>query len=369
MAPAIAGGFGATIFMLIKLVVHMRKNPVPWAVYTSPFWFLIAGTICTLSIVYKGSPNLKLNKKPGWYVASVTMGTGVGVALLAALFFVPYVHAKIIKKDHSVKWWMFIMGPALLKRPAVAPGDEAKVPNYAVIQHDEPESAPSSVSDFDPKSAEANDLAITSPSEIDEKGLASSEARQQTYKELVAAGEERVRERLCKTRGPLGWAMRTLRDNPMGAGSLYELHNIKIAARRLPAMIVCGALYGLHYDIHAAQTGIEGTPEGARMARVYSHAEKYPNEVEHTYSFVQVLTACTASFAHGANDIGNSVGPWAVIYSAWHTGEASKAKAPVPIWQLAVLSLTISLGFCTYGYNIMKGKHYPFHTDTPANTS
>lgn len=92
------------------------------------------------------------------------------------------------------------------------------------------------------------------------------------------------------------------------------------------------------------------------MERVYAHAEKYPNEVEHTYSFIQVLTACTASFAHGANDIGNSVGPWAVIYSAWHSGSAAKAKAPVPVWQLAVLSATISLGLITYGYNIMKGE-------------
>src|SRR3978361_1571189 len=137
MAPVISAGFAASIFMLIKVVVHMRRNPVPWAVYTSPFFFLIAGTICTLSIVYKGSPNLGLNKKPAWYVAAVTMGTGGGVALLAALFFVPYVHAKIIKKDHSVKWWMFIYGPALLKRPAVSPGDEAKVPNYAVVQEED----------------------------------------------------------------------------------------------------------------------------------------------------------------------------------------------------------------------------------------
>ena len=89
MAPAISAGFGATIFMLIKLVVHLRKNPVPWAVYTSPFWFLVAGTICTLSVVYKGSPKLGLNKKPPAYVASVVMGCGVGLAVLAALFFVP----------------------------------------------------------------------------------------------------------------------------------------------------------------------------------------------------------------------------------------------------------------------------------------
>ena len=103
MAPLIAAGFGATIFMLIKGVVHMRKNPVPWAVYTSPFFFLIAGTICTLSIVYKGSPKLGLKSKPGWYIASVTMGTGAGVAVLAATFFVPYVYSKVIKKDPSVR--------------------------------------------------------------------------------------------------------------------------------------------------------------------------------------------------------------------------------------------------------------------------
>ena len=72
-------------------------------------------------------------------------------------------------------------------------------------------------------------------------------------------------------------------------------------------------------------------------------------------SHLQIITACTASFAHGANDIGNSVGPWAVIYGAWSTGSAAQSKAQVPVWQLAVLSLAISFGLVTYGYNIMKG--------------
>ena len=162
----------------------------------------------------------------------------------------------------------------------------------------------------------------------------------------------------------MDWGMRTLRDNPMGAGVIYELHNMAILAKRIPAMIVVSLLYGIHYDIHAAQTGIAGTPEGKRMEKVYAHAEKYSNEVEHTYSFIQILTACTASFAHGANDIGNSVGPWAVIYGAWQTGDAAKSKAPVPIWQLAVLALTISAGLATYGYNIMKvmGNKITYHS-------
>ena len=99
------------------------------------------------------------------------------------------------------------------------------------------------------------------------------------------------------------------------------------------------------------------------MRRVCDAAEKYPDEVEHTYSFVQIITACTASFAHGANDIGNSVGPWAVIYSAWKTGNAAESKAAVPIWQLAVLAATISVGLITYGYNIMKGMSHSLPLD------
>lgn len=353
MAPAIAAGFGASIFMLIKLVVHVRKNPIPWAVWTSPFFFLIAGTICTLSIVYKGSPNLGLNKKPAWYVAAVTMGTGGGVAILAALFFVPFVHARIIKRDASVKWWMFIQGPLLFRRPVPANNEQAVVPNYAVVQHDEPEHT------SDSQSSEA-DVPISKQVVENEKAFDQVEqeisGKTLTYKELNELSEKRLNEKLMKGKGPLAWALRTLRDNPLGAGQIYEFHNMKIVLKRIPAYIVCGALYGLHYDIHAAQTGTAGTPEGARMKRVYAHAEKYSNEVEHSYSFVQVLTACTASFAHGANDIGNSVGPWAVIYGAWSTGNAAAAKAPVPVWQLAVLALTISLGLVTYGYNIMKGK-------------
>lgn len=363
MAPAIAAGFGASTFMLIKVIVHMRKDPARWAVFTAPFFFLIAGTICTLSIVYKGSPKLGLNKKPSWYVASVTMGTGGGICILSALFFVPYIYCRVINKDHTLKWYDFLQGPLLFKRPAPADG-RVIVPNYAVVQEDDlPEintRAPS-LSDSENLKKGAGDEILPADSE---KAVVQAEAKQLTYKELVAQGEERFHAKLRMKRGPLGWAMRTLHDNPMGAGEIYETKNMIILAKRIPAMIVVGALYGLHYDIHAAQSGIHGTPEGARMERVYDHAHKYPNEVEFAYSFIQILTACTASFAHGANDIGNSVGPWAVIYGAWKTGNAAQSKAPVPVWQLAVLSLTISVGLITYGYNIMKvmGNKITYHS-------
>ncbi|ORX34313.1 phosphate permease [Kockovaella imperatae] len=367
MAPTIAAGFGALIFLTIKFVVHVRARPVQWAVWTSPFWFLLAASLCTLSIVYKGSPSLGLLKKPGWWKAAVILGTGGGVAFLSAIFFLPYLHAKIIKKDASLKWYHVIMGPLLWSRQPPEGYDDAHVPDYAVEQHD-PDMDKPEPSDQSPNTP------ATFIGQEDEKDLSGvprlpksvlpmpSEVK--TYEELMAEGQERFHAKLRKGRGPLGWAMRTLHENPYGPGAIYEWQNIKVLLKRVPAMVVCGLLYGSHYDIHAAQTGVAGTPEGDRMQRVYSYATKYPNEVEHTYSFIQVITACTASFAHGANDIGNSVGPWAVIFEAWSTGNAAAAKAPVRVWQLAVLSGMISIGLITYGYNIMKvmGNKITYHS-------
>lgn len=136
----------------------------------------------------------------------------------------------------------------------------------------------------------------------------------------------------------------------MGAGSIYEWHNVKAVCARLPAFVVIAALYGVHYDIHRAQVGVLGTPEGNRMDRVYGHvssnadsdrtclsshtntsqAIKYKNEVEYLYSFIQIITACTASFAHGANDVGNAVGVCILFLDLISSSDGDCAVYPVP---------------------------------------
>jgi sodium-dependent phosphate transporter len=362
MAPAIAGCFAAIIFSLVKWVVHVRKNPVPWAVWTSPFFFLIAGTICTLSIVYKGSPRLGLTEKPAWYIAAVTLGVGFGLFVLSAIFFVPFVHAVVIKKDYTLRWWDAVQGPLLFKRPSPPDAENARVPNYAVLQHgaeDDDVSVSQESEDPSPKKISDDEItpAAAPSSEVNEKQhLNLSESTQEDYQKMLKKAEDKHHANLRKGKGPLGWAMRTLHANPIGAGSIHETHNLIAVVKRIPAQIVVALLYGAHYDIHTAQMGIEATPEGRRMARVYEHAPKYANEVEYLYSFVQIITACTASFAHGANDVGNAVGVWAGMYAAWHSGKPAEKKAEVPLWQIGIVAATICIGFITYGYNIMKGK-------------
>ncbi|KKY15773.1 putative sodium phosphate [Phaeomoniella chlamydospora] len=310
MAPVISAGFATIIIMLVKLVVHVRKNRVKWAVWSSPF-FLIAGTICSLYIVYKGSPNPGLADKPAWYIASVTLGVGGSLFILSGIFFVPFVHAKVVKRGHSLKTWMVIYGPLLLKRPALSDTEQAKVPSYAVVQDAEDDgsliSSPSSINGKD--SVEGK--------EANEKGLIVADAKQATYKELLAEGERKFHSRLYKK---------------------YLRITQRKDLKRIPAMVVVGALYGVNYDI-----------------MLFRLALRAPPAVNGRSVYMLTLRTCTASFAHGANDIGNSVGPWAVIYSAWNTGDAAFSKAEVPVWQLTFLSATIAFGLITYAYNIMKG--------------
>jgi sodium-dependent phosphate transporter len=114
------------------------------------------------------------------------------------------------------------MGPALFKRPVVEVADEAHVPNYAVIQEDE--DSEKSVDGDSEKAVTAGDI---TPVDHDEKERTIAEVShvQKTTKELMAEGEARLNAKLCKKRGPMGWAMRTLRDNPMGMFSPCSNHH------------------------------------------------------------------------------------------------------------------------------------------------
>ena len=83
------------------------------------------------------------------------------------------------------------------------------------------------------------------------------------------------------------------------------------------------------------------------------HAEYYDPRIEYIFRYLQIFTAICTSFAHGANDVSNAVGPLAAIYSIYRTGTVS-SKIEVEEWILALGGAGIIVGLATYGVNIMK---------------
>lgn len=81
-------------------------------------------------------------------------------------------------------------------------------------------------------------------------------------------------------------------------------------------------------------------------------AETFAPETEQLFAFLQILTACFGSFAHGANDVANAIGPFAVIISVYQTGSIDQ-ESPIPWWVLAGGGAGIVLGLATWGYKVM----------------
>lgn len=66
-----------------------------------------------------------------------------------------------------------------------------------------------------------------------------------------------------------------------------------------------------------------------------------------------ILSAALLSFAHGANDVSNAIGPLSAIVAALD-GVITTEKSPAAFWELAIGALGISVGLSLYGPRLIR---------------
>jgi PiT family inorganic phosphate transporter len=85
-------------------------------------------------------------------------------------------------------------------------------------------------------------------------------------------------------------------------------------------------------------------------------ADKLENSkisVNSLFTLPLIFSAALLSFAHGANDVANAVGPLAAINDAvLHSGIT--AKASIPLWVMGVGALGIAIGLALYGPKLIR---------------
>lgn len=303
--------------------------------------------LLALLIVWKGgSAKIKLED---WESALVALGTGIGVAIIIAVFFIPFLYRLILKDDWEMKGWEVIKGPLLLKRPDPSPRPEG-VPGirdfyegHLTAEQLEAKRA----AELNATHVDSNDVEKGASTSVNTKGNDSDNEITPVPSIHVQSNAKHGRQlsKPKKTPPPGAWYTPAV-----------AWYWIKYAALR-----------GVEQDVVDQQKHKDFL--SGDIEKVHATGEHFDNRAEYTYSFLQIMTASTTSFAHGANDVSNAIGPYTTIYFIWSTAKISN-KVPVPLWILAFGGLGIVVGLWTYGYNIMR--YDPFdisHSGSISNIS
>ncbi|KAK5699174.1 Na+/Pi symporter [Elasticomyces elasticus] len=322
IAPGVAAIFGAIVFTISKYTILKRKNPLKNGLIMMPIFFAFTAGVLVMVIVWKGAPSLDLER-----ILGCIFGVAGAVAVIVITFLIPYLYRKLILDDWQLKLWHLPLGPLLLHRgpvPERPVGEQVEACQDYYRGHKtaaqlQTEGVSREVLDDMENNKEARIAAMS------RDDSSSDDISRETP---AAKGADTDAE-------ALPW-YKDLKNRTAGGA-------FKLAKNAF--------FHGVNVDVVAEQN--KKSILAGDLEKMHAHAQHFDNKAEHLFSYLQVMTAATASFAHGANDVSNAIGPLATIFLVWNTNTVS-SKAPVPIWVLCFGGAAIVIGLWTYGYNMMR---------------
>lgn len=282
IAPVLSGIFAAIIFSITKYAVLLRKDPVRNGLFAVPIYFTVAACLLAMLLIWKGGSyevNLTDQEIPG-----VIVGTGIGFGVLIALTLVPWLYRLIVLQDWQLRWWHIFQGPFLLRRGPVPPP---------------PSSYRGPVKDFYAGRATREELdarrASGDPDSDDIEAATPGSPAQDLGKDAtnITEGEKVVgfnesgdiREPEHVHKSMIG---------PKPEGKWYT-------GRVLFWYVKWALLQGVDRDVVGSQS--EKSVLAGDVEEMHARATRFDNRAEYLYTFLQIMTAATASFTHGANDV------------------------------------------------------------------
>ncbi|TPX71845.1 hypothetical protein SpCBS45565_g00849 [Spizellomyces sp. 'palustris'] len=303
ISPIVAGTVASIIFLITKFGIMRSPNSLNRGLNSIPIYFGITITICVLYVVLKGGKAININSDNVGVVLGATFGAGAVVALFCFFFVRVWLRRKLVNEEKLV-WYQVFYVPFLGPQPR----DEH-------------------ISDRLNRTYGDHTIPVKSDVEAAQVGIAKEE-------EVAIVDHD-----------PIVTAHPSLVNLDKETSTGKAWNKVKGALTK-----------GINMDVAQVQS--------SHVKEVHSHAVKYDSKTEYLYSFLQVITASFASFAHGSNDVANAVGPLAAIYGIWSTAQLPGKKADVPIWILAFGGIAIDIGLTLYGYNVMKnlGNNITYHS-------
>ena len=107
-------------------------------------------------------------------------------------------------------------------------------------------------------------------------------------------------------------------------------------------------------DIELPDKIFNSDKEATCVNNIHENAEMFDVRTEELFKYLQIFTAICDSFSHGANDVANAIGPFAVIWAIFQAGKLDKKTdmGADAYWILALGGIGIAIGLLVYGYKI-----------------
>jgi PiT family inorganic phosphate transporter len=153
------------------------------------------------------------------------------------------------------------------------------------------------------------------------------------------------------------------RDDPMEAAKTVGPFFFFVVTFVIALVTLFKGLKNLNLDLAlpaallwSTAAGVVGALIGrvflTRVKAIEADANDRYGGVERVFVVLQIMTACAVAFAHGSNDVANSIGPLAAIKTVVDGVDLTK-KAPVELWMLVIGGVGIVFGLATMGYRVM----------------
>uniref|UniRef100_A0AAX7V7L6 Phosphate transporter n=1 Tax=Astatotilapia calliptera TaxID=8154 RepID=A0AAX7V7L6_ASTCA len=388
ISPLLSGLMSGLLFMLIRHFILNKDDSVPNGLRALPLFYASTIGINTFSIMYTGAPLLGLEMLPVWAIFLITLAGSLVCAALVWILVCPWMRRKIASKYLINKF--AINGDQTRRSSSLISCSHADFSLIVCLP-----GRTHSMTNGSLKSPISNgSFSFDGHMRSDGQVYHTVHKDSGLYKDLLHkihlgrmddnersnAGPPDNNYRLlrrnnsytCYTAAICGMPVQPMRSESRedseklvgeGGGRSNSVSYSKKRIRYDSYSSYCNAV--AEAEIEAEEGGVEMKlatdlegveEEGAAPPGpddLEDQEEKDKPEVFLLFHFLQILTACFGSFAHGGNDVSNAIGPLVALWMIYEQGGVMQ-DAATPIWLLFYGGIGICAGLWVWGRRVIQ---------------
>ncbi|XP_068995341.1 sodium-dependent phosphate transporter 1-A [Embiotoca jacksoni] len=373
LSPMLSGIMSGILFYFVRKFILNKADPVPNGLRALPIFYAITMGINIFSIMFAGAPLLGFDRVPWWGTLCISLGCAIITALVVWFVVCPRLRKKIKREAAAAPRGTPLMEknsskPALPEQPSTPPDPQPETPP-ADSQKVAFKLGGSEEADLDNNDIETKDLDITNglnghvgPMMITDPHSGRSHTIHKDsglYKDLLH------KLHMAKVGDCIGDS--DTEERPMRRNNSYTSYTMAIYGIQGEAKYkeVDGELqrrsrvdsYSSYNSAVTSGSAVQDgtvTEENARgLTLEEDELEVDQPAVSLLFQFLQILTACFGSFAHGGNDVSNAIGPLVALWLLYESGSVV-SNTPTPIWLLLYGGVGICAGLWVWGRRVIQ---------------